>query len=289
MIIPIIILPTIAGFIFSGFHFFLKKTKEKILVLCIGRTISGVVLLYLYLFFDNQNIEFNFTWFFFVMLSIIAHTVACIFLSSAYRYANISLSLPIAKGISIIGVSFLSVIFYNELPGYGEILGVIFIISGILFLNIQSFQDIAFSLKGVKYSVLTGIIISVHLTFDKYVIQTIPILWFCGITNLGVGISLWFTQCSRIYKPSWIYIKNNTIISSTVIINSLAYALLLYAIKSLSSLSTLVASQLPLVCVPVLGIIFLKEKTNIIQLISIMTIIFGIVIYIMDFNFVTKL
>jgi len=59
---PEIILPIVAGFLFASFHFFLKKAKDKILIQCIGKAITGVVLMFLSIFFENDNVTYSAIW-----------------------------------------------------------------------------------------------------------------------------------------------------------------------------------------------------------------------------------
>lgn len=97
---PEIILPIVAGFLFANFHFFLKKAKDKILIQCIGRAITGTALLLFSMFFENYNITSSAIWLLLITVSVIIHSIASKVISIAYSYSNISLSLPIAKGCS---------------------------------------------------------------------------------------------------------------------------------------------------------------------------------------------
>ncbi|MBI4220240.1 MAG: EamA family transporter [Chloroflexi bacterium] len=161
-------------------------------------------------------------------------------LSRAYRHSDLSLVYPIARGTGLLLIPFLGVSVLNETMSAAAIAGVGLIAGGIFAVSFGnafeggpgSFLSM-FKQPGIRYALLTGIIISAYSIVDKRgVAHVTPLVYMYFLTSAGtLGMPL---LLARRY-PKADFAKEWRFNAGTIIVTGLlqfaAYALVLTALR----------------------------------------------------------
>ena len=99
----------------------------------------------------------------FIIASTIIHWGYYYGLTTAYRFGDLSLIYPIARGISPVIVAFFAFFWIDERLTLFELGGVLLISTGILFLGLRSFFDEK-SIRALIFALTTGILICLLYT-----------------------------------------------------------------------------------------------------------------------------
>ena len=158
----------IAGAILhTTWNLILKQSKDKYIASCWMVMIGGMIAVIALLFTGLPAREM---WKF-AVFSIVAEAVYFITLSYAYRDNEFSLIYPIARGAAPAFLALWSFLFLHEQPTVGGLIGLGFIITGLLIIGISTLAMASshvthLHLRGVAVAVFIAILISVYSAID---------------------------------------------------------------------------------------------------------------------------
>ena len=103
----------------------------------------------------------------FIIASTIIHWGYYYGLTTAYKFGDLSLIYPIARGISPVIVTFFAFFWIDERLTLFELGGVLLISTGILFLGLRSFFNEK-SIRALIFALTTGILIAAYSVTDGF-------------------------------------------------------------------------------------------------------------------------
>ena len=103
----------------------------------------------------------------FIIASTLIHWGYYYGLTTAYKFGDLSLIYPIARGISPIIVTFFAFFWIDERLSWVEMGGVLLISSGILFLGLRSLSNEK-SIPALVFALTTGILIAAYSLTDGF-------------------------------------------------------------------------------------------------------------------------
>ena len=105
------------------------------------------------------------------------HMVYFLFLMRGYKHGEMSIVYPLARGSGPAVTMIIAVLFFNEVPTPGAIVGMVMIIGGVIVLSAPTLKVSFTHLRtGIGYALLTGLLIAMYTTFDKRIMTTVAIL-----------------------------------------------------------------------------------------------------------------
>ena len=171
----------------------------------------------------------------FIIASTLIHWGYYYSLTTAYKFGDLSLIYPIARGISPVIVTTFAFFWINERLTWVEMSGVLLISTGILFLGLRSLSNEK-SIPGLVFALTTGMLIAAYSVTD------------------GFGVRLTENPLSYIV---WLFIAEGFVAG---VISTLAYGLALYA-KSLAPLGIVTAlRETSVIIATLIGVLWFKEK-----------------------------
>jgi drug/metabolite transporter (DMT)-like permease len=196
----------------------------------------------------------------FIIASTIIHWGYYYGLTTAYRFGDLSLIYPIARGISPVIVTFFAFFWIDERLTLFELGGVLLISTGILFLGLRSLFNEK-SIRALIFALTTGMLIAAYSVTD------------------GFGVRLTENPFSYI---TWLFIAEGFVVfyifgrfrlrllKSTIseislgflagVFSTVAYGLALYA-KSVAPLGIVTAlRETSVIIATLIGVIWFKEK-----------------------------
>ena len=107
----------------------------------------------------------------------IIHLVYFMLLMRGYRHGEMSVVYPLARGTGPALTMICAVLFFEEVPTPGAVVGMILIGSGVVILSAPMFKaGLEHLRKGIGYALLTGLLIALYTTFDKRIMVSVAIL-----------------------------------------------------------------------------------------------------------------
>lgn len=196
----------------------------------------------------------------FIIASTIIHWGYYFSLTTAYKFGDLSLIYPIARGISPVIVTLLAFFWINERLSWLEMVGVLLISSGILFLGLKSFSNEK-SLPPLVFAVSTGVLIAAYSLTDGFGVRlTENPLSYIAWLFIAEGLVVFFIFVRfrvRLLKSSFSEIMLGFFAG---VISTLAYGLVLYA-KSLAPLGIVTAlRETSVIIATLIGVLWFKEK-----------------------------
>ncbi len=102
----------------------------------------------------------------YALTSGIVHTFYLIFLARAYEAGDFGLAYPIARGSAPLFTLIGSLLFAGDVITFAELVGILVVIFGLLFLTLGKNSSIATHKKAVIYALLTALMISSYTLLD---------------------------------------------------------------------------------------------------------------------------
>ena len=173
MPVAAILLLLISASLHALWNLLLKKSQEKYIAMGWQVIISGVFALFLLLFtgFPPRSM-----WIF-ALISMTLEAVYFILLSNAYSDHDFSLVYPIARGSAPAFLMLWSILFLHETPTPGGMLGVGFIVTGMVIIGATSLiqnRGSRLHLKGVLVALSVALIISMYTLIDGTAVKNGP-------------------------------------------------------------------------------------------------------------------
>lgn len=193
-------------------------------------------------------------------------------LGRAYRYGDLSIVYPVARGLGLTLIPVLGVGLLGESFSLMAVFGVVLIVSGIATVGLTSRSSSGSKLsvkgvltdRGVLFALATGVIIASYSVLDKRGVEHVtPVLYMSFLTaggSLGT-LALIHRNYSREQFRNEMRARWRTLIIGGLL-QFLAYALVLFALR-LSQVSYVGPfRELAIVIGVILGALVLKEKVT---------------------------
>ena len=214
----------------------------------------------------------------FIVASTIIHWGYYYSLTTAYKFGDLSLIYPVARGISPVIVTLFAFFWINERLSSLEMVGVFLISSGILFLGLNSFSN-GRSAPALVFAVSTGVLISAYSLTDGFGVRlTENPLSYMAWLFIAEGFVVFFIFVRfrvRLFKSSFSEIMLGFLAG---VFSTVAYGLALYA-KSLAPLGIVTAlRETSVIIATLIGVIWFKEKPVKYRIIA-ATIVFSGVVF----------
>lgn len=204
----------------------------------------------------------------FVLGTCILHSFYFVFLGRGYTYADLSLVYPIARGLGPALVPVLGVLVLKEAVTLQAVVGIIAVVVGIYTVYwwgrlrqiiLQPFKF--FREAGVRYALLTGLVIAVFAVWDKVGVRYVnPFLY---MYFLAFGSAVFLTPYALwSYGTRRVVVEGRKGVGSIVIAGALtflSYSLLLLALQFSRVSYVLPSRAVGIVVGVVLGTIVLRE------------------------------
>ena len=196
----------------------------------------------------------------FILVSTIIHWGYYYSLTTAYKFGDLSLIYPIARGISPIIVTVFAFFWINERLSWGEMGGVLLISSGILFLGLRSLSNEK-SIPALVFALTTGVLIAAYSVTDGFGVRlTENPLSYIAWLFIAEGFVVFYIFGRfkvRLLTSSFSEIMLGFFAG---VISTIAYGLALYA-KSLAPLGVVTAlRETSVIIATLIGVVWFKEK-----------------------------
>ena len=196
----------------------------------------------------------------FILASTLIHWGYYYGLTTAYKFGDLSLIYPIARGISPVIVTFFAFFWIDERLSWVEMSGVLLISSGILFLGLRSLSNEK-SITAVVFALTTGMLIAAYSLTDGFGVRLTEnplsyIVWLF-IAEGFVVFYIFGRFRLRLLKSSLSEILLGFFAG---VVSTVAYGLALYA-KSLAPLGIVTAlRETSVIIATLIGVLWFKEK-----------------------------
>ena len=196
----------------------------------------------------------------FIIASTLIHWGYYYGLTTAYKFGDLSLIYPIARGISPVIVTFVAFFWIDERLSWVEMSGVLLISSGILFLGLRSLSNEK-SITALVFALTTGMLIAAYSVTDGFGVRLTEnplsyIVWLF-IAEGFVVFYIFVRFKVRLLKSSFSEIMLGFFAG---VISTVAYGLALYA-KSLAPLGIVTAlRETSVIIATLIGVLWFKEK-----------------------------
>ena len=196
----------------------------------------------------------------FILASTLIHWGYYYGLTTAYKFGDLSLIYPIARGISPVIVTFFAFFWIDERLSWVEMSGVLLISSGILFLGLRSLSNEK-SITALVFALTTGMLIAAYSVTDGFGVRLTEnplsyIVWLF-IAEGFVVFYIFGRFRLRLLKSSLSEILLGFFAG---VVSTVAYGLALYA-KSLAPLGIVTAlRETSVIIATLIGVLWVKEK-----------------------------
>ena len=234
----------------------IKGTGDKTIAIglvALGHMVLGLIGAAFFPFPDIKVIPF-------ILVSTIIHWGYYYSLTTAYKFGDLSLIYPIARGISPIIVTVFAFFWINERLSWGEMGGVLLISSGILFLGLRSLSNEK-SIPALVFALTTGVLIAAYSVTDGFGVRlTENPLSYIAWLFIAEGFVVFYIFGRfkvRLLTSSFSEIMLGFFAG---VISTIAYGLALYA-KSLAPLGIVTAlRETSVIIATLIGVVWFKEK-----------------------------
>lgn len=204
----------------------------------------------------------------FVVATIVLHTLYFGLLGRSYMEGDLSLVYPIARGMGPMLVPVLAVAFLNEAISVSAIIGIVVIVAGIYTVSwwgnfglLISHPLSLFSNPSTRYAILTGLTIATYTIVDKSGVAHVQPFLYMYLMTLGSAIGLFpYILWKHSLRGIGQELRSNSVgISVAGSLTFLAYGLVLTAL-SISKVSYVApAREIGIVVTVLIGVLILKE------------------------------
>jgi drug/metabolite transporter (DMT)-like permease len=201
-----------------------------------------------------------------VALSAILEALYFWTLAQAYRYGDLSLVYPIARGTAPILVPLLAAIFLGERLSGLAMLGIGLVALGTVAINLRGLGRPSLGAvreivqqKGTSYALLTGLVIAAYSALDKYGVSQVPAtlygcLLFAGLTLILLPVAV---VRRRAMAQEWKLHRGSVV--AVGLLMPLSYLLVLLALTLAPVSYVAAAREISVVLAAVLGAVVLHE------------------------------
>ena len=223
----------------------------------------------MYLFVTNTPDQAG--WWF-ILGTVILHIAYFFTLGRAYKYGDLSLVYPIARGLGLVLIPVVGVTVLDESVSILAGFGIIAIFTGVVMVGSSSGTGFRawlkprsmFADRGVLFALITGILIAAYSTLDKRGVEYVEPIFYMFCLSLGGSVGV-LPLIARSYASSEFIMEIRTRWKIGLLggfCQFLAYALVLSAFR-LSPVSYIGPfRELAILCGVVLAVVVLKERVS---------------------------
>jgi drug/metabolite transporter (DMT)-like permease len=209
-------------------------------------------------------------------------------LSQAYRYGDLSLVYPLARGSAPILVPLLAAIFLGERLSALAAGGIGLVVIGIVTINLPS---LAWSGShglvatagqlGTRYALLTGLVIATYSSLDKRGVALVPPLLYGYLLFVGLTLAL-----VPLVRPQWDgvtreWAAHRASIVLVGVMTPTSYGLVLFALTLAPVSYVAAAREISVVLAAILGAVVLREGYGRQRLLGSVAITSGLVLLVL--------
>ena len=208
----------------------------------------------------------------FILGTVILHIAYFFTLGRAYKYGDLSLVYPIARGLGLVLIPVVGVTVLDESVSILAGFGIIAIFTGVVMVGSSSGTGFRawlkprsmFADRGVLFALITGILIAAYSTLDKRGVEYVEPIFYMFCLSLGGSVGV-LPLIARSYASSEFIIEIRTRWKIGLLggfCQFLAYTLVLSAFR-LSPVSYIGPfRELAILCGVVLAVVVLKERVT---------------------------
>ena len=201
-------LVVISAFAHATWNLLLKRSGEPEITTCLMSLAASLLTLPIAIFLLLESVP-HLTGWLYILGTVGLHILYFFFLGRAYKYGNLSVVYPVARGLGVLLIPIFGFLLLKELMIFWAAFGVVVVLAGIVFVGISTntgkSEIVGFNPmtwiknKGLMFAVLTGITIGSYSILDKQgVIHVNPLLYMFFL-SLGGGTGM-FVIIRREYK-----------------------------------------------------------------------------------------
>ena len=223
----------------------------------------------------------------FVLGTAIAHALYFVLLGRGYRYGDLSVVYPIARGTGPSLVPILGVVVLGETVAPVAIAGIVGVVSGIYvvhwwgqFSNVLRDPFRLVSEPGTRYALLTGTVIAAYSVWDKVGVRYVSPFAYMYLMSLGSAVFLapyvWRAHGTAAMRAEWRSSYPRILAVSGLMF--LAYGLVLSAFRIAQVSYVSPAREVGIVMGVLLGVLVLKEPFGKGRILGSCLIVLGLVL-----------
>ena len=284
-----IILVLISAVAHSSWNLLLKRVKYPEVSVWSSQVVISVLFLPLAVVLAWQNpIVYPGWWF--VLGTVLLHILYFVFLGRGYTHGDLSVVYPIARGMGPALVPFLGIVLLGESVHSIAIVGIAFVVVGIFtvfwwgkFLQFIRDPFKLFKDLGIRYAMLTGLVIAAYAIWDKQGVKYVSPFLYMYFLSLGTAVALFPYMLvnygiKRISSESRINYRGIVVAG---LLMFLAYGLILTALQFSRVSYVFPLREIGIVIGVLLGVIVLKEPYGIGRLVGSGCILCGLVLIVL--------
>jgi drug/metabolite transporter (DMT)-like permease len=263
---PALALVLLAAVAHATWNLLARRADEKLAFLWCSTLVSSVLLLPVGAWLLLTGPSIPAAGWVVVALSALLEALYYWTLAQAYRYGDLSLVYPIARGTAPILVPVLAVLFLGERLSALAAGGILLIVIGAAAIHTRrlawpsagAIADVASQL-GTRYAVLTGLVIATYTALDKYGVTLVtPLLYgyllFVGLTVALVPLLL---RQRRVVATEWKLRRGSIVVVG--LLAPASYGLVLLALTLAPVSYVAAAREISAVLAALLGAVVLHE------------------------------
>jgi drug/metabolite transporter (DMT)-like permease len=275
-----------AAFLHASWNFLLKRTGGggsfvwlcSLLTTLIYAPLAIGILWYLHISISKLQLAF-------MAGTAFLHTVYFLLLARGYRYGDLSLVYPLARGSGPLLTILIAVLLLHERPSTLALIGAGLLAVGVLLLTFDPRKKINFSTMGsrsgiaIGFALLTGATIAAYTVWDKYAVATllIPPLVLDWSSNLGrtVVLAPFILRNSSGVKNVWRNYRKE--VFAVAVFGPLSYILALTAMVFTPVSYVAPAREISILFAALMGTQLLKEKQGKRRLVAAAIMVSGLI------------
>ena len=212
-------------------------------------------------------------------MSSFLHVFYQIFLLNAYRYGELSEVYPVARGLSPLIITTISLFFLNEDISFYEVLGIFMISLSLIIYGIKQIRNNKSNITGFYLAIATGCLIASYSIVDGHGARVTknPVGFFSSMTLINALIFYCFARWKerQIIKKIFAGDKISFFVGGAA--SYLAYGIVVWACLYLPIVVVSSVRETSILFAVFLGLLFLKEKLNFFKLFLIIGLFLGLI------------
>jgi drug/metabolite transporter (DMT)-like permease len=215
-----------------------RASNQDIFIWWLLVAISGLLSPLAVVLFWQDSIVYPGWWF--ILGTVVLHVLYFLFLGRSYTYADLSLVYPIARGIGPALVPVLGVLVLDETITMPAVAGIVAVVAGIYAVywwgRLRHILRDPFGLfrdAGVRYALLTGLVITVFSVWDKAGVRYVNPFLYMYLLALGSALCL-APYVLRLYGIRTVIAEGRKSVASVILAGALtflSYGLILLALQ----------------------------------------------------------
>ena len=274
MSLSIMLVVLTAALLHATWNFFVKRSGDKYLSMS-SVVIGHIPLALLFLLFSpfpsTESIPYIFA-------GALIHTGYQLFLLNSYRFGDLSLVYPLARGSAPLLITLFSMIFFEDELALYDLPPIFVITIGIVSLTMVKGKDGFRQLQGVLLAFATGVFIASYSLVDGVGARESgsPVGFYGALSIINALIFMVIVSfskpgtCRKAVTKEW----RQTIIAGSV--SFIAYALVIWAFTKLPIAHVSALRETSIIFALLLGVVFLKEKLTPLKLFATITTFAGV-------------